>query len=232
MSTATETGVKIEIADLKRVHWLGSRRIDVLKGLTATIEPGEKVAIVGQSGSGKSTLMHLLGLLDRPTSGKVWLDGKEVGSMSMHRRAAIRNRRIGFVFQAHNLLREQTALGNVMMPVRLSGTPERIARTRAETLLKAVGLSHRLDHRPGALSGGEQQRVALARAMVMGPGLVLADEPTGNLDPQTADGVFDLMLQLNRQLGSTLVIVTHSMELARRFPRTLRLVDGQVKEAR
>ena len=227
----SQAGVRIEIQDLRRVHWLGARRIDVLKGLTTVIEPGEKVAIVGQSGSGKSTLMHLLGLLDRPTSGKVWLDGDEVGSMSMHRRASIRNRRIGFVFQAHNLLREQSAIGNVMMPVRLSGTPERIARARAQTLLKAVGLSHRFDHRPGALSGGEQQRVALARAMVMGPGLVLADEPTGNLDPQTADGVFDLMLQLNRQLGSTLVIVTHSMELARRFPRTLRLVDGQVMEA-
>ncbi|MEZ4319150.1 MAG: ABC transporter ATP-binding protein [Myxococcota bacterium] len=227
----SESGVRIEIERLRRVHSLGGREIVVLDGLTADIAPGEMVAVVGQSGSGKSTLMHLLGLLDRPTSGTLKLDGHEVGSMGFNQRARIRNRRIGFVFQAHNLLREQTALGNVMMPVRLSGTPESVARKRAEVLLRSVGLAHRLDHRPGALSGGEQQRVALARALVMGPGLVLADEPTGNLDPETAAGVFDLMLQLNRQLGSTLVVVTHSIDLAEQFPRVLRLVDGVVQEA-
>ncbi|MCB9678556.1 MAG: ABC transporter ATP-binding protein [Alphaproteobacteria bacterium] len=224
-------GVRIEIEKLRRVHHLHGRQIVVLDGLTAAIEPGERVAVVGASGSGKSTLMHILGLLDRPTGGRVTLDGREVGSLGTSERARIRNRRIGFVFQSHNLLREQTALGNVMMPVRLSGTSPSVALQRAEILLRSVGLGHRLEHLPGALSGGEQQRVALARALVMGPGLVLADEPTGNLDPATAAGVFDLMLQLNEQLGSTLVVVTHSMDLASQFPRVLRLVDGRVQEA-
>jgi len=223
------TGVRIEVRGLTRIHKLNRREIVVLDGMNATFEPGEMVAIVGQSGSGKSTLMHLLGLLDRPTRGTVTIDGRESSSMNATARAAVRNRRIGFVFQAHNLLREQSALGNVMMPVRLSGSPTSVAKARAEALLRSVGLSHRLDHLPGELSGGEQQRVALARALVMGPGLVLADEPTGNLDPETAAGVFDLMLQMNRQLGSTLIVVTHSMALAEHFPRVLRLVDGVVE---
>ncbi len=224
-------GVTIETRGVTRVHRKGRIELTVLDGVSFQVQPGEMVAVVGPSGSGKSTLMHLLGLLDRPTRGTILLDGADVSNLPSKRQAQIRNRRIGFVFQAHHLLPEHTALSNVMMPVRLSGSPVRLAKERAEALLRAVGLGARLDHKPGELSGGEQQRVALARAMVMGPGLILADEPTGNLDPATASEVFDLMLDLNRTLGSTLLVVTHSMELAARFSRRLRLSNGKVVEA-
>lgn len=227
----SDHGVRIEARDLRRVHKKERTAVEVLKGASFDVQAGERLAIVGPSGSGKSTLMYLLGLLDTPTSGSVKLDGLDVASMSSRKLAQLRNRRIGFVFQAHHLLPEHTALSNVMMPVRLSGSPVALAEERAEALLRAVGLGHRLTHKPGELSGGEQQRVALARALVMGPGLVLADEPTGNLDPSTAAGVFDLMMQLNETLGSTLLVVTHSMELAARFPRRLRLDQGQVVDA-
>ncbi|MCB9690483.1 MAG: ABC transporter ATP-binding protein [Alphaproteobacteria bacterium] len=223
-------GVAIEVKDVTRVHEKGRTTLRVLDSVSFGVGAGEMVAVVGPSGSGKSTLMHLLGLLDRPTSGSIHLDGVDVAGLSGRKLAQIRNRRIGFVFQAHHLLPEHTALANVMMPVRLSGSPVRLAEDRARALLGAVGLEARLDHKPGELSGGEQQRVALARAMVMGPGLILADEPTGNLDPTTASGVFDLMLQLNTTLGSTLLVVTHSMELAELFPRKLRLAGGKVLE--
>lgn len=225
------SGVRLEMQGLTKTHLLGRTTLDVLKSVTSTIGAGETVAIIGASGSGKSTLMHILGLLDRPSQGKLLLDGIDVGTLSDKKRATLRNRRIGFVFQAHHLLPEHTAMANVMMPVRLAGAPVRLARARAEVLLDAVGLRHRLDHKPGELSGGEQQRVALARALVMGPGLLLADEPTGNLDPHTAAGVFDLMLDLNRTLGSTLVVVTHSHVLADMFPRRLRLDAGNVVDA-
>jgi len=224
------SGVHVEIRDLSRRHTKGQRTIEVLQGIDLTLEPGSRVAIVGPSGSGKSTFLHLLGMLDRPNSGEIRLDGSDVGSLTDARRASLRNRKIGFVFQAHHLLPEQTAIGNVMAPVRFAGSSVAIARTRAAALLEATGLGDRLDHKPGELSGGEQQRVALARALVMGPGLVLADEPTGNLDPETASGVFELMLQLNEQLGSTVVVVTHSLELASRFPRQLFLEAGQFRE--
>jgi lipoprotein-releasing system ATP-binding protein len=227
----TVHGVRIEASNLTRVHQKERVELRVLDDVSFAIEPGEMVAIVGASGSGKSTLMYTLGLLDQPTSGTVLLDGQDVRRQSSRRLARIRNRRIGFVFQAHHLLPEHTALANVMMPVRLSGSPVDLAERRAAALLAAVGLGERLSHKPGELSGGEQQRVALARAMVMGPGLILADEPTGNLDPATAAGVFDLMLDLNQTLGSTLVVVTHSMELASRFPRRLQLRQGKVVDA-
>ena len=223
-------GVTIEARNVKRVHQKGRTGLTVLDRVDFRIDAGEMVAVVGKSGSGKSTLMHLLGLLDKPTSGRILIDGIDTARQSGRKLARIRNRRIGFVFQAHHLLPEHSALSNVMMPVRLSGSPVELARQRAAALLEAVGLAGRLDHKPGELSGGEQQRVALARAMVMGPGLILADEPTGNLDPNTAAGVFDLMLQLNQTLGSTLVVVTHSMELAARFPRRLQLRDGSVED--
>lgn len=223
-------GVRVSIEGLGRVHVKGTQRIEVLRDLDVAIEPGERVAILGPSGSGKSTFMHVLGLLDRATSGRVVLDGVDTSAMPDHERARVRNRQIGFVFQAHNLLPEQDALGNVMIPVRLGGGTIETAGVRARALLEAVGLGRRLNHKPGELSGGEQQRVALARALVMGPGLVLADEPTGNLDPGTSWGVFDLMLQLNRQLGSTMVVVTHSRELAERFPRRLLLEAGRFRE--
>lgn len=206
------------------------QRISVLRDVNLTLPRGEMVAVRGPSGTGKSTFLHLLGLLDRPSEGSLEIFGRDVTTMSDAERARLRNLQVGYVFQAHNLLPELTALGNVMMPVQLAGSPLNVARTRAEALLRAVGLGHRLNHQPGELSGGEQQRVALARALVMGPGLVLADEPTGNLDPKTAGGVFELMLELNRQLGSTLVVVTHSHELAARFPRRLELEDGRFVE--
>jgi lipoprotein-releasing system ATP-binding protein len=223
-------GVAVEVRGLSRTHSRGAARIEVLKQVDLDLAPGDRVAVIGPSGSGKSTFLQTLGLLDAPSEGTVRLDGEDVFAASQGRRSAIRNRKVGFVFQSHNLLPEHTALGNVMIPVRLAGGGTSVAEARAAALLRAVGLGERLHHRPGELSGGEQQRVALARALVMGPGLVLADEPTGNLDPNTALGVFDLMLQLNEQLGSTMVVVTHSMSLAERFPRRLRLEEGRFRE--
>jgi lipoprotein-releasing system ATP-binding protein len=223
-------GVGVELRALSKSYWKGGQEIRILDKVDLQIAPGERLAVVGPSGTGKSTLMHLLGMLDRPSSGAIALDGRPVSLLSASEQDRTRNRIVGFVFQAHNLLPEHTALSNVMVPVRLAGAPVSVARARAEALLDAVGLSGRLHHQPGELSGGEQQRVALARALVMGPSLVLADEPTGNLDPHTAAGVFDLMLNLNRQLGSTLVVVTHSRELAERFPRRLLLDHGRFRE--
>ncbi|MBX2800951.1 MAG: ABC transporter ATP-binding protein [Myxococcales bacterium] len=222
--------MKVEIAGLRRTHRKGPAVINVLKGVDMVLEAGERVAIVGPSGSGKSTFLHAIGLLDRPSSGVIRFDGVDTSRMGETQRATVRNRRIGFVFQAHNLLPEHTALSNVMIPVRLAGGTPKVAEERAGALLRAVGLENRLVHRPGELSGGEQQRVALARALVMAPELVLADEPTGNLDPETAAGVFDVLLGLNSQLRSTLVVVTHSRELASRFPRRLQLTDGVFRE--
>ena len=220
------SGVHLQVVDLVRTHQMGERELSILRGVNLEVQAGERVAILGPSGSGKSTFMHLLGMLDRPTTGRIRLDGVDVTSLDVEATARLRNRRVGFVFQSHNLLPEHTALDNVGVPVRLAGAPAQVAQQRAEALLRAVGLGDRLTHKPGELSGGEQQRVALARALVMGPGLVLADEPTGNLDPSTATGVFELMLRLNQQIGSTLLVVTHSEELAARFPRRLRLKDG------
>ena len=224
------SGVHVQLSGLGKTYEKGGRRIEVLRDVDLVLEAGERVAIVGPSGAGKSTLLHLLGLLDRPTTGRIYLDEADVETLPESHRDRLRNRNVGFVFQAHNLLPEHTALGNVMVPVRVAGASVGVAEARARALLEAVGLRERLDHQPGELSGGEQQRVALARALVMGPGLVLADEPTGNLDPATAGSVFELMLALNEQLGSTLLVVTHSMELAARFPRRLRLQNGTFVE--
>jgi lipoprotein-releasing system ATP-binding protein len=228
--SAPSRGVAVTVRGLVRHHQKGSARIDVLSGVDLDLAAGDRVAIVGPSGSGKSTFLQTLGLLDAPSGGSVLLDGEDVFAATSNRRAEIRNRKVGFVFQSHNLLPEHTALGNVMIPVRLAGGRVDVAEKRAKALLRAVGLARRIHHRPGELSGGEQQRVALARALVMGPGLVLADEPTGNLDPNTALGVFDVMLQLNQQLGSTMVVVTHSMEIAERFPRRLAVAEGRLEE--
>ena len=220
----------VSIQGLRRTHQKGAQTIEVLRGVDMELEPGERVAIVGPSGSGKSTFLHAIGLLDRPTAGIIRFDGLDTSTMSDDQRASIRNRRVGYVFQAHNLLPEHTALGNVMVPVRLAGGSVEVAATRARALLEAVGLANRVTHKPGELSGGEQQRVALARALVMGPELVLADEPTGNLDPGTAGGVFDLLINLHEQLESTLVVVTHSRELAERFPRRLMVEGGTFRD--
>ena len=218
--------MQVQIEGLRRVHRKGAELIEVLRGVDMELAPGARVAIVGPSGSGKSTFLHAIGLLDRPTAGVIRFDGIDTSKMTDEKRARIRNRRVGYVFQAHNLLPEHSALGNVMIPVRLAGGNSQVAESRARVLLDAVGLAGRMTHRPGELSGGEQQRVALARALVMGPELVLADEPTGNLDPDTASGVFDVLLDLNSQLGSTLVVVTHSRELANRFPQRFLLEAG------
>ena len=222
--------IQIEVEGLTKRYQKGRHVVEVLRDVSLTIEPGERVAIIGPSGSGKSTFLHMVGLLDRPTAGSIRIGGRDIAKLSDRQRHPIRNRSVGFVFQSHNLLPGHTALGNVMIPVRLAGGGKRVAATRAQALLEAVGLADRAHHKPGELSGGEQQRVALARALVMQPGLLLADEPTGNLDPETAGGVFDLMLELNRQLGSTLVMVTHSRSLANRFSRVLSLEDRRFVE--
>jgi len=207
----------------------GERTIRVLDRLDLAVAPGERVAIVGESGNGKSTLLHLLGALDRPTSGTVQIGSTDLASCPEAELATLRNERIGFVFQFHHLLGDFTALENVMMPSLIGGaSPEEAARL-AHELLDRVGLSHRVEHRPGELSGGEQQRVAVARALVRRPAVVLADEPTGNLDPNTAAEVEELLTDLNRADGITLIIATHSMRLANRLDRSLRLTSGRLE---
>ncbi|MSP91483.1 MAG: ABC transporter ATP-binding protein [Myxococcales bacterium] len=205
---------------------LAGRRIDVLRGIDLEIAAGDMVGIVGRSGSGKSTLLHLLGTLDRPSAGSIAYDGRSLDPLDDAALAAFRNRTIGFVFQFHHLLPELTALDNVRMPTRIAREPQVTAHDRAVALLRRVGLGDRLDHHPGELSGGEQQRVALARALVMQPRVVLADEPTGNLDGRTADDMHTLLEDLNRETGTAFVVVSHNPELARRMRRVLRMTDG------
>jgi lipoprotein-releasing system ATP-binding protein len=223
-------GIHVQVEDLKRTYIKGATSIEVLKGVNLELQAGETVAIVGPSGCGKSTLLQILGTLDRPTSGWVRFDGRDLFDRPSAQIDRLRNRNIGFVFQFHHLLPEQTALGNVALPMFISGTPKTVAWERAAHVLDEVGLANRCKHLPGELSGGEQQRVAIARALVMEPGLLLADEPTGNLDPRTADRVLDLFMALNERHGSTTVVVTHSRDLARRFPRHLAVVDGRLNE--
>ncbi len=219
----------IDATRLSKVYSDGDRRrVEVLRDLDLTVAAGEKVVIVGQSGVGKSTLLHVLGALDRPTEGDVSFAGQSLISMSERDLAAFRNREIGFIFQFHHLLPDFTALENTMMPGLIGGLRWDEAADRARTVLAQVGLQHRLDHKPGELSGGEQQRVAVARAVVLSPRAVLADEPTGNLDPATADEVHALLMDLNRTRGITLVIVTHNDRLAALADRTLRLQGGHL----
>lgn len=204
----------------------GGREIPVLRGLDLDVEPGERIAVLGKSGVGKSTLLHVLGTLDRPDSGRVVFEGEDVFTLPEPRLAAFRNRRIGFVFQFHHLLPEFTALENTMIPCIIGGLSRREALSRAADLLEAVGLSPRSTHRPGELSGGEQQRVALARALVMRPRLILADEPTGNLDDATSEEVHGLFEALNRRFEVAFVVATHNVRLAARMQRVFRLEDG------
>jgi lipoprotein-releasing system ATP-binding protein len=223
----------LEVRGLKRRYPSGDAGwLDVLLGVDLTLARGEVVAVVGASGSGKSTLLHLLGALDRPTGGEILLDGTAYGSLDGGALAALRNRRLGFVFQFHHLLREFSALENVMMPLRIAGWEVGRARSRAEELLAAVGLAGRMTHRPAALSGGEQQRCAVARALVGDPGLVLADEPTGNLDHANGALVADLLFRLARELETAVVIVTHNRQLAQRADRIQLLDDGRLAPVR
>ena len=204
----------------------------VLRGVDFAAAAGEAVAIVGASGAGKSTLLHLLGALDRPTAGRVEVGGADIGALEEDRIAAIRNKSIGFVFQFHHLLREFTALENVMMPALVKGDGASRARARAEKLLGQVGLSRRAGHKPSELSGGEQQRVAVARALANEPLVVLADEPTGNLDARSGQAVHELMFELKERCGVALVVATHNMELASKAERVLTLQDGVLVDAR
>jgi lipoprotein-releasing system ATP-binding protein len=207
---------------------MADRRLEVLRGIDLEIAQGEIVALTGPSGAGKSTFLHLLGTLDVPTRGSVRFDGEDVFERGEEGLATFRNETIGFVFQSHHLLPEFTALENAMMPGLIRRIPRGEARRHATAMLERVGLGDRLEHRPGELSGGEQQRVALARALSLSPRLLLADEPTGNLDPQTAEGIHALLVDLNRSLGITAVVVTHNERLAQALPRRLRLVEGRL----
>jgi lipoprotein-releasing system ATP-binding protein len=204
--------------------------IKVLDAIDLRVSRGEMVAIIGSSGAGKSTLLHLLGALDRPTAGQVLIDGKTIGDLTDDAISALRNRTVGFVFQFHHLLREFTALENVMMPLRIGGVDEEKAQERAMSLLERVGLSGRVQHRPGALSGGEQQRTAVARALAHDPAVLLADEPSGNLDHHNSERLHDLFSELARELELGMVIVTHNRSLAARADRVLQLEDGRLTQ--
>jgi lipoprotein-releasing system ATP-binding protein len=220
----------LRLEHLQRSYAQGSRLIEVLKGATASFYPGEAVALLGPSGAGKSTLLHIAGLLEQPDSGTVLIDGVDCGNLGDAERTRMRRTEIGFVYQFHHLLPEFSALENVMLPQLILGLTRSEAESRATQLLEALGLGERGDHRPAQLSGGEQQRVAIARAVANGPKFLLADEPTGNLDPHTAARVFDQLLSLVRQSGVAALIATHNLDLAARMDRTLRLVEGVLVE--
>ena len=220
---------ELEAAGVVKRFVLGDETIEVLAGVNLLLRPGESLAVLGVSGAGKSTLLHILGGLERPTAGEVRFGGRDLYTLAQDEVAAFRNRSLGFVFQSHHLLPEFDALENVMMPCLLGGMPKREARERARAILDQVGLSHRLHHGPGKLSGGERQRVAIARALVQGPAVVLADEPTGNLDPHTADDVVDLFLRLNAQAQTAVVLVTHNEKLANRLAKKRYLVEGRLE---
>lgn len=231
MSDAVDSVAVVKARGLRRTYpGVSGRDLHILKGLDLTLDRGEAVAIVGASGSGKSTLLHLLGLLDKPTAGSVRVGGVETAALDDDEAARLRSRRIGFIFQFHHLLQDFTALENVMMPALVQGESPADAKATATTLLRQVGLGDRLEHKPAELSGGEQQRIAVARALVNRPLVVLADEPTGNLDVHTSTQVQEVLFDLRKRYGVALVVVTHNRELASRAERVLRLNEGVLED--
>ena len=218
----------IKIEGLHKSFIIDSTTLQVVKGIDMEIKKGEMIAIIGASGVGKSTLLHIIGTLDRPTEGKVLFDGNDIFKLDSEELARFRNKKIGFVFQFHHLLPEFTALENTMMPALINRTDKAEAEDIAKKLLKEVGLGERLNHKPGKLSGGEQQRVAIARALVLSPELVLADEPTGNLDTHTGEEIHSLLREINKTKGTTFILVTHNEKLASRADRIVKMVDGRI----
>ncbi|QMT30559.1 lipoprotein-releasing ABC transporter ATP-binding protein LolD [Alysiella filiformis] len=223
--------VIIDCQNVAKTYQDGSLKVDVLHNMNLQIQAGESVSIIGASGSGKSTLLHLLGGLDQATSGKILLMGQDLGQLSQAKLSALRNQNLGFVYQFHHLLAEFSALENVMMPLLIGKMPKAQAEQQATEMLAKVGLAQRIQHRPTELSGGERQRAAIARALVTRPKCLLADEPTGNLDRKNAMNILDMMLDLQRDLGTALVVVTHDDELAHKFNRVLTMQDGQLQAA-
>ncbi len=230
MSDSTANAL-LEARELHKKYDLGERALEVLRGVTLAVGKGDFLALRGASGAGKSTLLHLFGGLDSPNAGEVWFDGKNLTSLSNGELASFRNLKIGFIFQAYHLLPEFDALENVCLPARMARMPAPKAEARGRELLARVGLADRAEHRPKELSGGEQQRVAIARALMNSPALILADEPTGNLDSQTGDGIMELLCSLRTEFQTTLVIATHDAAVAGRAPKVIHLVDGKIKDA-
>jgi lipoprotein-releasing system ATP-binding protein len=221
-------GYLLEVSELYKSFSTRAGKVEVLKGINLKVAEGETIALVGASGAGKTTLLHMMGTLDRPTSGRVMFGDSDVFQMADMALARFRNRSIGFVFQFHHLLPEFSALENTMMPLLISGMKKDEAKIIAAGLLADVGLGHRVEHKPGELSGGEQQRVAIARALVASPRLLLADEPTGNLDMKTSDEIHEILAGIHREKGITLIIVTHNERLAARMGKTIRMADGRI----
>ena len=219
----------VNVREVTKTYQMGEVEVNALRGVSLKIDAGEVVAIMGPSGSGKSTLMNILGALDRPSSGEYLLDGEEISQMDDERLADVRNRKVGFVFQSFNLLPRATALANVELPLRYSRNNGTDGRHKAEAALEAVGLADRMSHRPNELSGGQQQRVAIARALVNEPAIVMADEPTGNLDSKSGDEIMGLLLDLNKRKRTTLIIITHDPEIARMSQRSIHLRDGKIE---